>query len=111
MAKQRKNRRRIRSRRPDDYVERLLRDAAFAAIRLLYCEALPLWRTCARGHCRRNQRCLGDRACLPRHWRQLSEDAQQKVQIEVARGGRRRTPPATQAERNLRRFQPSNFVH
>ena len=46
------------------------REAAFEAIRRLYGEALPLWRFCPSGYCRRHQVCIGDvRSCLEsRQW-------------------------------------------
>jgi hypothetical protein len=42
---------------PDDQAAQ--RDAAFAAIRRLYGEALPIWRFCRHGYCRRHKACIG----------------------------------------------------
>ena len=87
------------------------REAAFAAIRRLYCESLPLWRTCARGFCRRHRCCRGDgKDCLPRTWRATPPDVQQAAHDLVLRGGPRGVPAATHTEWVLRAFPPSNFV-
>jgi len=91
------------------------REAAFAAIRRLYCEALPLWRSCARPFCRRHRRCGADdkgcRACLARAWPLLPAAEQNRAHWSVSVGGPRRLPPATHMEWALRRYPPSNFVH
>jgi hypothetical protein len=88
------------------------RQAAFASIRGLYGESLPLWRTCARAYCRRHRCCGGDsKACLPRTWRLTPPDVQQAVYALVMRGGPRRVPAATHREWELRGFPPTNFVH
>ena len=87
------------------------REAAFAAIRILYCESLPLWRTCPGGHCRRHQRCRGDgAACLRRTWPLMPADVQKQAIDLVLRGGPRGVRAATLRERDLRRYPPSNFV-
>ena len=50
---------------PDEQV--VQREIAFAAIKRLYAETLPVWRTCTRGFCRRHKCCTGDvGACLAR---------------------------------------------
>ncbi len=90
------------------------REAAFAAIRRLYREVLPLWRSCRRGDCRRHKSCCGDdgagRACLKRTWPLLPPQAQNRAHRLVAVGGPRRLPPSTHMEWRLRRYPPSNFV-
>ncbi|MDE1972379.1 MAG: hypothetical protein KGK33_16770 [Hyphomicrobiales bacterium] len=98
-------------RTPDD--EQAERDIAFAAIRRLYAESLPLWRFCARGYCRRHRRCAGDdqRACLKRGWPLVPPQLQAQAYALVRQGGPQRRPPATHMEWSLRRFPPSNFVH
>jgi hypothetical protein len=113
MAKRRKKsgRRGLYNKRltPDEQVAQ--REAAFAAIRRLYCEALPLWRACPRGYCRRHQRCNGGaRVCLTRGWPLMPPELQSKARRQVAVGGPRRLPPATHTEWHLRRYAPSNFV-
>jgi hypothetical protein len=96
-------------RTPDD--ERAQREVAFAAIRALYAESLPLHRTCKRGCCRRHQRCAGEaRACVKRTWPLMTPEVQQRAYEEVMRGGPRRLPPATHAEWGLRGYPPTNFV-
>jgi hypothetical protein len=88
------------------------REAAFAAIRRLYCESLPLWRTCSRGYCRRHRCCGADGAvCLPRAWPIMPPDVQEQAYELVRRGGPRRLRPATHMEWILRGYPPSNFVH
>jgi hypothetical protein len=87
------------------------REAAFAAIRRLYGEALPLWRSCRRGFCRRHKACIGDvQSCLARGWPHMPPELQIEAHHAVMRGGPRRLPPATHTEWRLRRFPPSNFV-
>jgi hypothetical protein len=94
---------------PDEQV--VQREAAFAAIRLLYSEVLPVWRACGRGFCRRNVRCGGDAAvCITRTWPLLPPAQQEAAYHHVVAGGPRRVPPATHTEWELRRFPPSNFV-
>jgi hypothetical protein len=94
---------------PDEQVAR--REAAFTAIRDLYGEALPLWRFCQSGHCRRHKTCVGDvRSCLVRGWPQLPQEVQIEAHHAVMRGGPRRLAPVTHTEWQLRRFPPSNFV-
>ena len=88
------------------------REAAFAAIRLLYAQALPLWRACGRGDCRRHKSCHGEtRACLKRGWPLMPPELQEQAYRQVMMGGPRRLPPATHTEWELRRFPASNFVH
>jgi len=87
------------------------RDAAFAAIRHLYGEALPLWRFCRRGSCRRHRADSGDGpSCLNRAWPHMSAELQTEAHQAVMRGGPRRLPPATHTEWQLRRYPPSNFA-
>lgn len=87
------------------------REAAFAAIRRLYGEALPLWRFCPSGYCRRHQVCIGDvRTCLDRGWPRMPPERRTQAHDAVMRGGPRRLAPATHTEWRLRRFPPSNFV-
>ncbi len=86
-------------------------DAAFTAIRLLYCASLPLWKACKRPPCKRHRRCCGQsRACLAHGWKLMPEAVQPAAWDEVKRGGPRRLPPASAIERDLRRFPPTNFV-
>lgn len=86
------------------------RVAAYRAIRALYRESMPLWPTCARGFCRRNQACGGDRdACLTRAW-PLMPQVQQHVTALVRGGGPRRLPPATHREEVMRGSSASEFV-
>jgi hypothetical protein len=88
------------------------RDVAFAAIKRLYAESLPLWCTCERGFCRRHKTCAGAAAsCLPRGWPLMPEHLQKRAYDLVQIGGPRRRPPASHLERDLRRFPPTNFVH
>jgi len=92
--------------------EEARREAAFAAIRALYAEVLPLWRSCARGYCRRHKICAGEaRACVKRTWPQLPQETRAAAFDSVKTGGPRRVPPRTGIELQLRRFPPSNFVH
>ena len=92
--------------------EAALREEAFAAIRKLYAESLPLWRVCQRGDCRRHQICSGDATkCLPRAWPLLPSGAQERAYDLVQSGGPFRRPPATHTEWSLRHYPPSNFVH
>lgn len=117
MAKKRKRRKKRRRRglfwkrrTPDD--ETALREAAFAAIRQLYIESLPLWRVCPRGFCRRHHCCLErSRNCLTRGWPLLPPNVQTQALALVMQGGPWQRPPATRAEWELRKFPPSNFVH
>jgi hypothetical protein len=96
-------------RTPDD--ERAAREVAFAAIRQLYIESLPLWRVCPRGSCRRHRCCVEKtRSCLKRGWPLLPADVQLHAYQEVTRGGPRRLPPATHSESGLRGYAPTNFV-
>ena len=87
------------------------REAAFEAIHRLYGEALPLWRFCPSGYCRRHQVCIGDvRSCLDRGWPHMAPELQMQAHYAVMRGGPRPLSPATHTEWQLRRFPPSNFV-
>jgi hypothetical protein len=110
----RRRKRRERSRYIDAATEegrKAQREAAFASIRRLYCESLPLWRTCARGCCRRHRACGGDgKVCLPRTWRGMPADAQQRAYDLVMRGGTRSVRSATRVEWSLRGYPPTNFV-
>ncbi len=91
--------------------QRAQREIAFAAIRRLYAELLPLWRACGRGACRRHRQCAGDSvSCVKRCWPLMPPDAQQRACEEVMRGGPRRLPPATHSEGHLRGYPPTNFV-
>jgi hypothetical protein len=88
------------------------RQAAFAAIRRLYCEVVPVWRACRRGFCRRHRCCCGDAAvCLARGWPLMPSELQKLAADQVKLGGPRRLPPATHTEWQLRRFPPANFIH
>ena len=94
---------------PDDQAAQ--REVAFAAIKRLYAESLPLWRVCAGGACRRHKECQGDTvSCLKRSWPLMPVDLQQRAFEDVMRGGPRRLPPATHRERRLRQYPPTNFV-
>ena len=87
------------------------RDAAFAAIRRLYGEALPIWRFCRHGSCRRHKACIGDvRFCLNRGWPHMPPELQIEAHHAVMGGGPRRLSPATHTEWQLRRYPPSNFA-
>jgi hypothetical protein len=87
------------------------RKAAFAAIRQLYCDVLPLWSVCERGFCRRHHRCAAnERGCLPHNWERLSRTVQEDAFRQVMIGGPRRAPPQSRVEEELRRFPPTNFV-
>jgi hypothetical protein len=88
------------------------RNAAFAAIRALYCAVTEPWRSCNRGYCRRHHCCIGEAGpCLKRHWPLMTAAAQDKARFEVLNGGPQRVRPRTSMEWRLRRFPPSNFVH
>ena len=88
-----------------------LREEAFAAIRRLYAESLPLWRVCERGACRRHRTCAGDAVkCLPRGWPQMPRAVQERAYEEVQSGGPHRRPPTTHREQSLRHYPPTNFV-
>ena len=94
---------------PEEEVEQ--REAAFAAIRLLYGEALPLWRFCRKGYCRRHKQCSGElQPCLKRGWPLMPPALQKEAYAQVAVGGPRRRLPSTHTEWVLRRYAPSNFV-
>jgi hypothetical protein len=113
MAKRRKKRGRLglfnKRLTPEDEVAR--REAAFAAIRLLYRESLPLWRVCPNGQCRRHRCCSGKvAACLRSGWPLMSAEQQAAAYKAVTAGGPRRLPPATHMEWSLRRYPPTNFV-
>jgi len=96
-------------RTPDD--EAAQREAAFAAIKRLYAESLPLWRACGRGHCRRHKQCADEGAsCVKRSWPLMPPEVQRRAYEQVMRGGPRRLPPATHLERHLRGYPPTNFV-
>ena len=78
---------------------------AFAIIRRLYCEVVPLWLGCRRGSCRRHRRCCGDGdACLDRAWELLPEAQKDRAYVDVVRGGPRRIPAKTDQEQRLRTF-------
>ena len=87
------------------------REAAFASIKRLYCESLPLWSTCARAYCRRHRCCRGDgKVCLPRTWKVMPPDVQKRAYDLVRQGGPRGVPSATLREWQLRGYPPTNFV-
>lgn len=97
---------------PTEAGQEAQREAAFAAIRALYCELLPLWRLCARGYGRRHHTCGGDgAACLKRGWPLMPPQVQARAYELVMRGGPRRVRSATHMEWVLRGYPPSNFVH
>jgi hypothetical protein len=107
-----RGRRRVLKEAPNEFEEAKQRHRAFAAIKKLYCEALPLWRVCARGVCRRNKCCRGDPgACLNRGWKLFSVAEQNRAWRAVQHGGPRRVPPATAMEKGLRHYPSSNFTH
>ena len=71
------------------------REAAFAAIRRLFAEVLPLWRFCRRGYCRRHKQCCGEiRPCVKRCWPQMPPELQNAAHRQVMAGGPRRVPSA-----------------
>jgi hypothetical protein len=111
----RRRRRRRRSRYIDATTEegqRKQREAAFASIKRLYVESLPLWSVCARGHCRRHHACGGDGpACLERGWPLMPPHVQEEARALVRRGGLRRIRSATHKEWLLRGYPPTNFVY
>jgi len=87
------------------------RTAAYRAIRALYSESLPLWPTCARGFCRRNQACGGDsNACLTRAWPLTPPQVQKETRALVEDGGPRGLRPATHREAVMRGHAPPEFV-
>jgi hypothetical protein len=96
---------------PEEQRER--KEVAFAAIRKLYAEVLPLWRSCRRGYCRRHKMCGGADAlpCLTRTWPLLSKNLQTQAWWAVVAGGPRRIRPATQFEQHSRNYPPTNFVY
>jgi hypothetical protein len=96
---------------PEEQHER--KEVAFAAIRKLYAQVLPLWRSCQRGYCRRHRYCGGADAqrCLEHCWRLLPEQQKTQAWCQVIAGGPRRIRPATPTEERLRNFPPSNFVY
>ena len=95
---------------PDE--QEVQREAAFAAIKRLYCAVVPVWRTCRRGYCRRHRCCIGSPGpCLKRAWPLLPKPIQDRAQKEVQAGGPHRIAAATHTEWLLRRFPPSNFTH
>jgi hypothetical protein len=108
-----RGRRRVLTKEPrDDFEHAKQRERAFAAIKKLYCEALPLWRVCTRGFCRRNKRCCGEaQACLIRGWKLFSVAEQDRAWREVGQGGPRRVPAQTVLEKRLRHYPSSNFTH
>jgi hypothetical protein len=95
---------------PDEEVAQ--RELAFAAIRRLYGETVPVWLSCRRGHCRRHKSCNGNVGpCLTRSWPLLPPALQKAAYDQVCLGGPQRRPPATHMEWELRSFPPTNFVH
>ncbi len=106
-----RGRRRVLKEPRNEVEEVRQRERAFVTIKKLYCQALPLWRVCGRGFCRRNKRCCGEaEACLKRGWKLFPAAVQERACNEVGRGGPRRVPPQTALEKRLRRYPPSNFV-
>jgi hypothetical protein len=106
-----RGRRRVLKQAPNDFEEARQRHGAFAAIKKLYCESLPLWRVCQRGFCRRNKRCCGEaEACLKRGWKLFPVAEQNRAWRQVGRGGPRGVPPQTELEKRLRHYPSSNFV-
>ena len=94
---------------PDEQVAQ--REVAFAAIKLLYAELLPLWRVCGRGFCRRHKDAAARAVkCMTRTWPLVPPEVQRRAYEEVMRGGPRRLPPATHLEQHLRGYPPTNFV-
>jgi|GEM_PF-3108269 len=107
-----RGRRRVLKEPPNEFEEARQRNRAFATIKKLYCESLPLWRVCARGVCRRNKCCRGDPVrCLTRGWKRFSHAEQDRAWVAVQHGGPRHLPPATAMEKGLRHYPSSNFTH
>jgi hypothetical protein len=107
-----RGRRRVLKEPPNEFEEVRQRNRAFAAIKKLYCESLPLWRVCQRAACRRNKCCRGDpEKCLVRGWDAFSVADQDRAWRAVQHGGPRRLPPATAMEKGLRHYPSSNFTH
>jgi hypothetical protein len=114
MSKRKKRRRRgLTNKRLTPDEQEAQREAAFAAIRRLYAEVLPLWRFCGRGFCRRHKQCGGKDVspCLQRGWPLMPPEVRTRAYREVIAGGPRRMPAASQIEWDLRRYPSSNFVH
>jgi hypothetical protein len=108
----RRSRRGFRHKRFMPNEEAAHREAAFAAIRRLYAELLPLWRFCRCGYCRRHKLCSGDvRPCLQRAWPLIPAKLQDEACRQVIAGGPRRIPPATHTEWQLPGFRrPISFT-
>jgi hypothetical protein len=79
-------------------------DAAHVATCRLYCDALDLWRRCAKPLCRRHRCCLGEpTGCFVRGLPTVSARRRLEAQKEVIAGGPRRIAPATHIEWTMRR--------
>ena len=79
-------------------------DAAHIATQRLYCDALGLWRRCAKRPCKRHRRCLGEPTlCLLHGLPYVSQARRLKARKAVIAGGPHRIAPATHMEWFLRR--------
>jgi hypothetical protein len=86
-------------------------DAAHAATCRLYCDALDLWRGCAKPLCRRHRCCLGEpTGCFVRGLPRVSARRRLEAQKEVIAGGPRRIAPATHIEWTVRRSALKQIV-
>jgi hypothetical protein len=90
---------------PDE--QKVQREAAFAAIRRLYAEVVPLWRSCTRGHCRRHKQCSDD-APLPRT--QLAVADAEPERLGVVQGPARRSAPRAAGVTRRMAFAPVSGV-
>jgi hypothetical protein len=90
---------------PPAYARRLALEAELQAAR--YCEALALWRRCARKNCRRYRACSGDaHVCLKR----ALAGVPQPVQIRARQKILATTPPNIGApEREARQRMPRDL--
>ena len=105
-----RGRRRVLKEPPNEFEAAQQRHAAFAATRKLYAEVAPLWRVCLRAVCRRNACCRGDaEQCIMRAWDRFPVADKNRAWRAVQYGGPRRIPPATAAEKYLRRYPRSDF--
>jgi hypothetical protein len=86
-------------------------DAAHVATCRLYCDALNLWRGCAKPLCRRHRCCLGEpTGCFVRGLPRVSARRRLEAQKEVIAGGPRRSAPATHVEWTVRRSALKQIV-
>jgi len=86
-------------------------DAAHVATCRLYCDALNLWRGCAKPRCRRHRCCLGEpTGCFVRGLPRVSARRRLEAQKVVIAGGPRRIAPATHIEWTVRRSALKQIV-